>query len=375
MVWGLLWAALGCDDGATASDAALVLDSAVDATPDAVVADAVVADAAAPDAMAPDAMAPDAGLPTWACATPGALDDQLALNHVISLGSHNSYHLQSEQPVDDSHRYDHPPLDAQLEHGVRQFELDLHWEVERGLVVFHLPVLDPLSTCDRFSECLTVIRRWSIEHPCHVPIVIWMEFKDGPLDVANPAYETFLDRHDAVEAEILSVWPREHLLTPDDLRGDHPDLPTAIRADGWPTLARTRGTLLFALLDGGAHREAYLAASPVLADRLMFVDSDAPTDVHAATFKINNAATSEAQVRSLVEAGFLVTSNVDGAGRPADERQAHFDDSLAVGPHHLSTDFVLPDPVSGYVAELPEGPTCHPQAAPEGCTAAAVEPR
>ncbi len=372
----------GCDDAPAADPDRGLAATADSAAPDGLPLDGEAPDGGPPDGgvdAAPDAAPPDGGppLPPFvACPTPGPLDDRLALNHVMSLGSHNSYHVRDVQVVDPSHDYDHPPLDVQLDEGVRQLELDLHWHKTNGFEVFHLPVIDSATTCRRWVDCLAVLRRWSVAHPCHVPLVVWVEFKDEPLDRAQRDYDPFLDKHADIEADVLSVWPRERLITPDDLRGAHPDLPTALAASGWPTLADTRGKLLLALLDGGAHRAQYLADSPVLADRLMFVDSDDPADPWAATFKINNAVQDADRVQALTEAGFLVTSNVNGAGQPLDERPAALAASVAAAPHHLSTDYVVPDPDTGFVTRLPMGsPACHPRTAPADCTPEAIEPR
>jgi len=68
------------------------------------------------------------------------LDGELRLNQVQARGTHNSYHLEPADPVDESHRYSHLPLGRQLaELGVRQVELDLHLRTGVGFEVFHLP--------------------------------------------------------------------------------------------------------------------------------------------------------------------------------------------------------------------------------------------
>ena len=68
------------------------------------------------------------------------LDDVLTLSDVQAKGTHNSYHMEPDFAFDASHEYTHLPLDEQLsEQGVRQFEIDLHYHVDEGFQVFHIP--------------------------------------------------------------------------------------------------------------------------------------------------------------------------------------------------------------------------------------------
>lgn len=302
-------------------------------------------------------------------------DDVLRLNHVQAKGTHNSYHLEPVNPLDDSHRYSHANLDAQLSlHGVRQFELDLHYRENEGFEVFHLPILDELSTCRRFVECLALVKSWSDAHHWHMPILIWLEPKDDA-DILDETLLGFLDRYDELEAEILSVFPRPRILTPDDVRGDYDDLPSALAAEGWPTLGALRGRVIFSLLDGGEHRDSYTAAAPNLADRLMFVGASSPTDPFAAMFKVNDARGEADRVRELVAAGFIVTSNVDGASGDATDNADKLAASLAAGIHYGSSDY--PAPVDGYAYwfDLPDGAParCNPIYPADACAAVDIE--
>ena len=169
--------------------------------------------------------------------------------------------------------------------------------------------------------------------------------------------------------------PAARIFTPDELRGDHPDLPTALAADGWPTLGAMRGRFLFAMLDSDKHRAAYLEGAPALEGRLMFVDADTPADPFAATFKINNAVADAALVAEVAAAGMLVTSNIDGAGSDDAEAQASLDGSLAAGAHLLSTDYPAPVPERAYFAQIPGGTParCNPLTAPAECTPNEIE--
>ena len=328
-------------------------DPTVDATAD-----------AAPDAP-PAAVAPDY-----------PLDDQLRLNEVQAIGSHNSTHIEPELPLADSHLYTHAPLDVQLaDQGVRQVELDFHYRQDVGFQIFHLPAIDEVTTCLLFVDCLAIIKGWSDAHPGHLPIMIWLE----PKSDADFLDDTLLDlfgRWDELEAEILSVWPRERVLAPDDVRGDHATLRDAITTDGWPTLGEVRGKLMFALLDTGEHRDDYLATSPDLAGRLIFPDMGTGEDPNAGMFKINNAVSDAAAVSSLAAAGFMITSNVDSPTASDADNAAKLAASLASGPHFVSSDYPgPPGPGVGYGAQIPGGQPagCNPVSASAACTAAALE--
>ncbi len=383
--------ALACDDStASAVDAAAdegapdgaapALDEGNDAPlaepdtgPDARTTDADLD--AAPDAR-PDAE-PDLGRPVDLGPQPDAspLDEILRLNHVQARGTHNSYHVEPERVLHTSHAYSHAPLAVQLEaQGVRQFELDLHRRAEGGFEVFHLPIVDPETVCRAFVECLQEVLDWSDAHPRHLPILVWFEPKDE-LDFGD--YLQMEREHMfEIEEEILAVWPRERVFAPDDLRGEHADLPTALAAEGWPTLGQLRGKIIFSMLDGGEHRGWYLEGAPNLAERLYFVHSDGPEDPFAAFFKINNARSDAERIARLLEAGFITTSNVDSAEDTAEENVALRDASLASGSHFLSSDFPAPLEGEDYWMEMPGGgpARCNPLTAPPECRDEALSP-
>lgn len=164
--------------------------------------------------------------------SPYSLDDTLRLHHVQALGTHNSTHIEPDLVVHPSHAYTHAPLGTQLaDQGVRAFELDLHLHVEDGWHVFHLPNVDAETTCLRLADCLGELRAWSEANPWHLPLMVWVEPKDEDLDVAVPEYELFGDRHEEMDAAFEAGLGRDRIFTPDDLRGDHPDLPTALAAE------------------------------------------------------------------------------------------------------------------------------------------------
>lgn len=305
--------------------------------------------------------------------SPYLLDDVLQLPHVQAKGTHNSYHLEPENPVHPSHRYTHDPLDVQLEeHGVRQFELDLHYRTGQGFEIFHLPLVDEEGTCRALGVCMAAIKEWSDANPWHLPIVIWIEPKDEDLDALDPELEELSGKWDAFDEALVDAWGRERIVTPDDVRGAYDTLPDAIEAEGWPTLGTMRGKVLFAMLDGGDARTEYLEPSPVAAGRVLFPGSSSPDDPWAALFKINNAADEAERVADLVSRGYVVTSNAGSAD--GDDNPTHWDASLAAGANFLSTDLPAEHPTDWF-ATIPDGTParCNPVSAPTECTVEELE--
>jgi len=301
------------------------------------------------------------------------LDDVLTLAHVQAKGTHNSFHIEPDLLLDDSHEYTHAPLDVQLaEQGVRQFELDFHLREGGGFEIFHIPAIDEETTCQQFVDCLALVKCWSDASPGHLPVVFWLEPKDDVDELVDDLVD-MIGRYDDLEAEILSVWPRERILTPDEVRGAYDTLPEALAANGWPTLGALRGRVIFSLLDSGSHREHYLEGAENLAGKLMFVDADSPDDPWAAFLKVNDARSEEAAER--IEQGFIITSNSDGADSSDDENTEKLADSLAAGAHFLSSDY--PAPVEGrdFWFEMADGAParCNPVTAPAECTAEDIE--
>jgi hypothetical protein len=325
-------------------------------------------------ALACSAKSSDSGVADTRPPNPHSLDDVLGWDDLQVLGTHNSSHIQPDSPVHDSHYYTHPPLDEQLElYGVRGFELDIHLHETDGFQVFHLPNVDDQTTCLQLADCLGLLSDWSLAHPWHLPIMVWLEPKDGDLDAAVPELLRFVDRHDELEDAILDVIPRSRIFTPDDLRGDHATLPDALAADGPPTLSRLRDRFVFSMLDSSEHRDAYVAPDSALSGRLMFADGEAG-DPWAAVVKINDAVDAAETVQAMAQAGYWISSNIDDGPESTPELgAAHLEASLASGTHVLKVDRAKP--ADGWSSEIPGGQParCNPVTAPPECTAAELE--
>jgi hypothetical protein len=347
-------------------------------------------------------------------------DGELRLNDIQSLGSHNSYHVQAEQPLFDalksfdatlasSLEYTHAPLTEQFNNsGVRQIELDVFADPAGGLYanragnavigkpkasgepaldqpgfkVFHVQDIDFRSTCLTFVACLTNVRDWSRVHTGHAPLMILVEAKQDA--IPDPVNLGFVTPHaigapelDALDAEIRSVFDDNEIITPDSVRGTHASLEDAIRSDGWPTLGATRGKVLFALDNEDGVRDAYVAGHPALQGRALFTSSPRGTP-EAAFLKLNDPIKDEAAIRQAVLDGYIVRTRSDG-----DTVQARSGDTtmreaaLRSGAQWVSTDYEVADAKfgTGYVVAIPGGTPsrCNPVRLAARCTPADIE--
>jgi hypothetical protein len=340
--------------------------------------------------------------------------DDLRINQIQVIGSHNSYHagltpgvaklLQtSNRKAFDGLDYSHAPLTTQFDKGVRQIELDVfvdsqggrfahpygatlnaggaaafdpqHVFAKPGFKVLHVQDVDYISTCQPFVGCLQEIRAWSKAHPDHVPLFVLVETKtDKPLPVipnmASP--EPFTPGAlDALDAEIRSVFPDNERITPDQVRGKYATLPEAVAHNGWPTLKAARGKVVF-LLDQTNVTANYIAnGHEALKGRVLFTNAKAGAP--DAAFVEHNGANPD-EIDALVKQGYIVRTRSDAdtkEGRSGDTTTR--DKALKSGAQMISTDYPWYEPArwTGYTAALPGKVSvrCNPITAPAGCGA------
>jgi hypothetical protein len=303
----------------------------------------------------------------------------LRMSHFQAKGTHNSYHRRPVTPP--SHMviadwdYEHPPLDVQLDEGVRQFELDVHWDpIGQRFEVLHERFVDPESTCPLLVDCLRVVAAWSDAHPRHHPVFFHIEPKDAEDCQVSPLH-CIEGHYDALDAEIRSVVEsgRDRLLTPDEVQGGSANLRQAVEGVGWPALEEHRGELVFLLHDHGHHRDSNVGrgadGTPTLAGRAMFVEGDldpgGPYAAVTAIMSINDPT--DVRIPAAVGAGFLVRTY------PGSDE---FEEALASGAHTISTNWPCPrTDDSGRCLEVPRGSPlrCNPISAPPSCTAEELE--
>lgn len=296
-------------------------------------------------------------------------DQELALNQLQLKASHNSYHIAPEVTLD-ALRYTHPPLTEQLEqHGTRGFELDTFFSTEKDeFEVFHLFALDEGTTCRRFVDCLSELRAWSKKNPGHHPLLVQIEPK-SPLPADT---ETHFQK---LEAEILSVWPRERIVTPDVVQGDAVTLRDAVVTNGWPKLGEVRGKILFFLDEAGPFREAYTHGGVDLVGRILFVNS-VPDSAFEATYVLNDPVGDATEIADALSKNFVVRTRADSDNtEPFLGDTTRRDAALASGAQIVSTDYEAPVEGVDYVVEIPGGTPsrCNPVTAPAECVSEDIE--
>ena len=230
-----------------------------------------------------------------------------------------------------------------------------------GFKVLHVQDIDFNSTCLTFVECLDAVKGWSDSHPRHLPIAILVELKEGSIpDPFNLGFVTGPPiggpELDAVDAEIRSVFSPDEMITPDDVRGSHPTLESAVLDGGWPTLAASEGKVMF-LMDNASKRDLYRAGRPSLEGRVLFTNST-PGSPDAAFVEMNEAAGNVEAIQQLVRDGYVVRTRADAdtvEARTGDttERDAAF----ASGAQWVSTDYPVPGRAiwTDYYAAVPDG--------------------
>jgi hypothetical protein len=325
-------------------------------------------------------------------------DPVVRLNQIQVIGSHNSYHIAPEPAAlklietgrpgaGKALSYTHRPLAEQFSKlGIRQIELDLFADPKGGLYsnpryvrvgkpadqapdfdldgllkkpglkVLHVPDIDFRTTALTFVQALEQVKAWSRAHPRHVPIFILVELKDEPYPTLTKPVPFDKDQLNAIDTEILSVFDREAILTPDDIRGEHETLPKALKEDGWPALDDVRGKVMFALDNEDKIRDRYLEGHPASKDRLLFVSVN-ESDPSAAWMKVNDVLRDFDRIQGLVSDGFLVRTRADIDTVEARKNDvSRRDKALASGAQFVSTDFreAVPE-FSNYQVQLPGG--------------------
>lgn len=318
--------------------------------------------------LEPDIEAEAESLPEW---PEYPKDHEFRINQIQVKGTHNSYHIYEETPLP-IFGGDLAPLDVQAkEQGVRQFEIDVHYDPDRGFVVYHTIYGDAGSNCEYLSDCLALLKTWSDRHPGHHVLFIFIEPKDDmdPLQM--------LDKSEQLDDLILLHWPMERLIRPDDLRGGHATLRAAIEADGWPSLAAGRDKSIFFYFDSDQYRDAYLDNRPNAEGRVMFPRSDKQVDSPIGAFvNFDDPKADSDRILQFAQAGFLIRTRTDVASQePSVGDYTRIDAALASAAQMISTDYPIWSELYDYVFDIPDGKPsrCNPHLAPAACRASDVE--
>ncbi|MFN0200990.1 MAG: Ca2+-dependent phosphoinositide-specific phospholipase C [Bacteroidia bacterium] len=324
-----------------------------------------------------------------------ALQNQLKMNEIQFMASHNSYRIRTYEPLyeftlalaaqltlpEDPKAWDytHLPIPQQLsDYNIRGLEIDIfndpnggHFysregmkfvnepkesgiaELQQpGMKVLHIPDMDFMTHYYTFVSALQAVKTWSDAHPKHLPIVINVEAKESTI-ADHIALDGFIKAipfdavaWDALDTEVKSVFGEnlEQVITPDEIRGNYPTLKEAILQKGWWTLEQARGKVIFALNISSARTQAYLNGHPSFEGRTMFAYMNDDASNAAAFIIQNDAKGDQAAITEYVKKGYMVRTRSD-----ADTEEAKTGDytplnaALASGAQIISTDYYRPD--------------------------------
>jgi hypothetical protein len=323
--------------------------------------------------------------------SPDAIDGQVRMHQLQSIGTHNSYHIAPHPRLEkwialvgksilEGIQYTHRPLEEQLGRlQVRQLELDVYADPEGGLFskpigaamagtggdpkgldpnadgaldapgfkILHAPGFDYATRVATLREAFRQIREWSDRSPGHLPVLVMIELKESSPVSAGVSLVKF-DRQllQQLDDLIHASFPRQQLLLPEDLKVEGVDtIRDAVLQQGWPTLSQARGKLIFALDNEGSWVDRYLDAQEGDRQKATLFVSVEPTHPMAAWMKRNDPVGQFEEIQSLVRRNFMVRTRAD-----ADTLQARSgdtsrrDSAWASGAQWISTDFPEPDP-------------------------------
>ena len=308
------------------------------------------------------------------------------LTRLSYIGSHNSY-KQALHPkllgwlnrVDsktaEALDYGHPPLTAQLDLGLRLFELDVFYDPDGtlyqdplgdawlfrdesfsarhsqalqkpGFKVLHAQDVDFRSHCITLADCLFELTRFSTKNPGHVPIVITFNLKSKAIGLPGftkplPFTQTALK---ALQRTIVDHLGVDRIFMPTELKGDWPSLAAAVENNGWPKMQALRGKFILVLDESEETLAPYNALLTKPGSNLFF---KTPPLGHpdAAILILNNPIEQATEIRKAVSKGYLVRTRAD-----ADTLEARTNDptrrdaAFSSGAQLISTDYYLADP-------------------------------
>eukprot|EP00891_Asterochloris_glomerata_P004302 jgi/Astpho2/4302/Aster-x1214 len=221
--------------------------------------------------------------------------DELLFNQVQFVGTDQSHHQAPPQAVLDlldqplyqnafanssldlpqGYFFSHLSITDQLNAGVRGFEFYVQQDNSTGGKFAYSAALKLANaSCYLFTDCLQQIANWSAANPNHFPVSVFIHKGSStpPQTTLGNAYGPALQQLQAtngepmnfttgttanltdVTAEILSVFNRSQMYTPDDLRADNNASSVAALRDivfpngalngSWPTIGRLRNKIL-----------------------------------------------------------------------------------------------------------------------------------
>ncbi|MBC6110886.1 phosphatidylinositol-specific phospholipase C1-like protein [Pedobacter fastidiosus] len=303
--------------------------------------------------------------------------EDLPINEIQVIGSHNSYKQAidpalfklisaSDSATAKSLDYEHLGMAEQLNMGLRNLEIDVYadekggkyahpkglelvkgqpefdgkGEMDKpGFKVLHVPDFDFRSSALSLKSALQQLKKWSENNPQHTPVFITLEAKDDSIKrkgFTQPEVFT-ANTFDELDATVLENLGKEHIITPDEVRGKYKTLEEAVLTGNWPKLSKAKGKFIFVLDAIGKKRSLYINGHASLAQRVLFANADAGTP--EAAFMIRNNPT-DVQIPVLVKKGYLVRTRADSDTKQARKNDfSDFEAACKSGAQIITTDY------------------------------------
>lgn len=322
--------------------------------------------------------------------------EDLRINQLQIIASHNSYRLKTYQPIFDylvgiqnllpaeynpnDLDYTHLPIDVQFnDYNIRGLEIDISPDpnggyyynrggndlvaepvasgipqlLQPGFKVFHIADIDYETHHYTFVEVLQVIKQWSDANPNHLPLFINVEAKSStPGDILP--FQNFVksipytaQMCDDIDNEIKTVFGNnlDKVLTPDKVRGSFTTLEEVVLAKKWPKLSDARGKVIF-IMQGGMD-ELYVQGHESLKDRAMFIYAT-PGTPEAAFVILNGAITDEQEIKQRVQQDYIVRTRSDsGTTQARNGDYSAMNAAFRSGAQIISTDYYKADDRAG----------------------------
>lgn len=287
----------------------------------------------------------DLGLDEQAFVAFDLLDNDLRLNEIRMIASHNSYKKLGSPlgklfvGLGDSWKeakaleYDNPDLTFQLDSGIRSFELDVRY---RGgdFEAVHVPLVDNSTTATKLALAFEEIALWSEANANHIPIILLIEIKDDWM-ILDPFLDPIGSPELALFDQLLVESFGSTLYTPVDMSGAYASPKERVDQEGWPLLETVLGKVLV-VLHPGKWTTPYVDLHAAGNAMTMFPAANNSSRTPAsAVFAVHNDPDPDA-ILPLLEEGFIVRTRMDDYLDSDPDRYAA---AIATGAQIMTTDF------------------------------------
>ena len=283
-----------------------------------------------------------------------AYEQGVKINEIAVIGTHNSYQMTETLPnrilmkilsvitagsVQNKTDFSMDTFTDQLEHGVRNLELDIETVDDDGevsFVVSHIPFFENVSSAYDFSKALEEIALWSDNNKGHLPVYLLIEPKTFVSPVKNMK-DFSLDYALALDETIREVLG-DRLLTPKDAMGDFASLEEMRMNDAWPALEAAAGKIIV-LLHTCEVTSGYITTDETISSQAMFpMVGFSDIDKPYASFILANRPQSAAKNKgkTIDEKNLMVRTRADSYPTFSDERYKYADEC---GSQIITTDY------------------------------------